>query len=208
MRRRFRPLTRARCWGENPHQEGNLHPSGSVEYTLRIFTLNIELLWNKYHKNGLEENMEILKAKKEDLLKILELQKAAYLSEAKIHNDYKIQPLTQTIEELEKEYENYIILKLVENDNEIAGSIRAYEKNNRVYIGKLMVHPDYQNKGYGAKLLNAIETYYECKTFELFTSTKSEKNLYLYKKNGYKEIKQEKGSGNVVLVFLEKMIKG
>jgi len=148
--------------------------------------------------------MQILKAGKEDLPRILELQKIAYISETEIHNDYKIQPLTQTIEELEKEYENCLILKLAEDNDEIAGSIRAYEKNNRVYIGKLIVHPNFQNKGYGAKLLNEIEKYFECKTFELFTSTKSEKNLYLYKKNGYKEIKQEKGTGNIMLVFLEK----
>jgi ribosomal protein S18 acetylase RimI-like enzyme len=150
--------------------------------------------------------MNILKSTKSDLFQILELQKIAYLSEAIIHNDYSIQPLKQTIEELEKEFENSIILKLVENNNEIVGSIRAYIKNDRVSIGKLFVHPDFQNKGYGTKLLNAIETYYECKTFELFTSTKSEKNIYLYKKNGYKEIKQEKGLGNIIFVFLEKRI--
>ena len=147
--------------------------------------------------------MEILKAAKEDLSKILELQKIAYISEAELHNDYNIQPLTQTIEELEKEYENCIMLKLVDN-NEIVGSIRAYEKDNRVYVGKLIVHPDFQNKRYGTRLLNEIETYFDCKTFELFTSSISEKNLYLYKKNGYKEIKQEKGLGNIVFVFLEK----
>jgi ribosomal protein S18 acetylase RimI-like enzyme len=107
---------------------------------------------------------------------------------------------------LEKEFENCTILKLVKNNNEIVGSIRAYVKNERVFIGKLIVHPDFQNQGHGTKLLNAIETYYECKTFELFTSTESVKNIYLYKKNGYKEIKQEKGSGNIIFVFLEKRI--
>jgi ribosomal protein S18 acetylase RimI-like enzyme len=151
--------------------------------------------------------MNILKATKSDLFKIIELQKIAYLSEADIHNDYSIQPLTQTIEELEKEFENCIILKLVENNNVIVGSIRAYVKNDRVYIGKLFVHPDFQNKGYGTKLLNEIETYFEHKIFELFTSTKSNKNLYLYKKNGYKEIKQEKGPENIIFVFLEKRVK-
>jgi len=148
--------------------------------------------------------MEIIKAAKEDLTKILELQKIAYISEAELHNDYSIQPLTQTIEELEKEFENCIILKLIDN-NKIVGSIRAYQKDNRVFIGKLIVHPDFQNKGYGTKLLNEIETYFECKTFELFTSSISEKNLYLYKKNGYKEIKQERGLGDIMFAFLEKI---
>jgi ribosomal protein S18 acetylase RimI-like enzyme len=148
--------------------------------------------------------MKIEKATFEDLPKILDLQKLAYLSEAKLNNNYSIQPLTQTLDELEKEFDKNIILKLVDDNNEIIGSVRAFEENNRVYIGKLMVNPDYQNKGYGTKLLNTIETYYENKIFELFTSSKSEKNLKLYIKNGYKEYKRKKVSEGLEFVFMEK----
>jgi GNAT superfamily N-acetyltransferase len=152
----------------------------------------------------MENIVNILRAEKNDLPKILELQKIAYLSEAEIHNDYSIQPLNQSIEELEREYEKNIILKLI-NNNIIIGSIRAFEENNCVFIGKLIVHPEYQNKGYGTKLLLEIETYFKCKIFKLFTSLKSIKNLHIYKKNGYKEIKQEKGLGDIIFVYLEKI---
>ena len=91
-----------------------------------------------------------------------------------------------------------------DENNEIIGSIRAYEENNRVYIGKLMVHPDYQNKGIGKDLLKTIETLFPNKTFELFTSSKSKKNLYIYKKNGYKEFKRQKTPDNIEIIFLEK----
>ena len=85
--------------------------------------------------------MEIIKADFEDLPKILDLQKLAYLSEAKIHNNYSIQPLMQTLDELKMEFGKSVILKTMDDENnEIIGSIRAYEENNRVYIGKLMVH--------------------------------------------------------------------
>jgi len=150
--------------------------------------------------------MEITKAAFEDLPKILDLQKLAYLSEAKLLNNYSIQPLTQTLKELENEFDKNIILKLVDkNNHEIIGSVRAYEANERVYVGKLMVHPDYQNKGFGTKLLQAIETFYENKTFELFTSSKSEKNIQLYKKAGYKEYKREKIAENLEMIFMEKI---
>ena len=149
--------------------------------------------------------MEIIKADFEDLPKILDLQKLAYLSEAKIHNNYSIQPLMQTLDELEMEFGKNIILKIMDGENnEIIGSIRAYEENNRVYIGKLMVHPDHQNKGIGKDLLKTIETLFPNKTFELFTSSKSEKNLYIYKKNGYKEFKRQKTPDNIEIIFLEK----
>ena len=153
------------------------------------------------------EAMEIEKATYEDLSKILDLQKLAYLSEAKLVNDYSIQPLTQTLEELEKEFSKGIILKIENTDtNETIASVRTYEENDRVYIGKLIVHPEYQNRGIGTNLLKTIETYYKNKTFELFTSNKSEKNISLYKKNGYNEYKREKVSENMELIFMEKTV--
>ncbi|MDR3196846.1 MAG: GNAT family N-acetyltransferase [Planctomycetaceae bacterium] len=104
--------------------------------------------------------MEIKKTTFEDLPKILKLQKTAYLSEAKLLNDYSIPPLTQTLEELEKEFSQNIILKQEDEKNgELISSVRYREENNRVYIGKLMVHPDYQNRGIATNLLATVETF-------------------------------------------------
>jgi len=149
--------------------------------------------------------MEIEKATFEDLPKILDLQKLAYMSEANLLNYYTIQPLTQTLEELENEFNKHTILKLVDKEkNAIIGSVRAREENGRVYVGRLFVHPRHQKKGFGTNLLKAIEELYQGKTFELFTSGKSEKNLKLYVKNGYKEFKRQKVSGGLEFVFMEK----
>jgi ribosomal protein S18 acetylase RimI-like enzyme len=150
--------------------------------------------------------MNIKKALLDDLPKILDLQKQAYLSEAKLVNDFLIQPLTQTLEELENEFLQCTILKFENDQNEVIGSVRFYEKNNRVYVGKLMVHPDFQNQGIGTQLLKAPETFCKSKTFELFTSSKSEKNIRLYKKLGYKEFKRETISVELEFVFMEKII--
>ena len=148
--------------------------------------------------------METKKAAFEDLPQILDLQKLAYFSEAKLVNDYSIPPLTQTLTELQSEFEKSVILKLTDEKNKIIGSVRAHEENDRVYIGKLIVHPDYQNKGFGTNLLKTIETFFGEKTFELFTSSKSERNLYLYKKHGYKEYKRKSITEDYDIVFLEK----
>jgi ribosomal protein S18 acetylase RimI-like enzyme len=149
--------------------------------------------------------MNIKKAVFADLPKILHLQKQAFLSEAKLLNDFSIQPLTQTLEELEKEFVHSTILKIENDKNEIIGSVRFYEKNDRVYIGKLIVHPDYQNKGIGTQLLKSVGTNSTNKVFELFTSSKSERNIHLYKKLGYKEFKRKIISAELEFVFMEKM---
>ena len=139
-----------------------------------------------------------------DLPEILTLQYLAYQSEAALFGTKDIPPLRQTLDEVVKEFEEGTILKLVINNNLIIGSIRAKESDGTVYIGKLMVHPDYQKHGYGTMLLNEIEKYYPSKRYELFTSTRSTNNIRLYQKNGYKEFARKAVDGELEFVFMEK----
>lgn len=148
------------------------------------------------------------KAKLEDLEEILVLQKLAYKSEAEIYNDYSIQPLTQTLAEIKNEFKENIFLKAINDENKIIGSVRAILKDGTCFIGKLIVHPNMHNKGIGSSLMKEIEKSFSgAKRFELFTGKKSERNLYLYKKLGYKEYQNEKQNDNFSLVYLEKFNK-
>ena len=81
----------------------------------------------------------IQKAQKNDLEAILELQYLAYQSEAKLFNNSDIPPLKQTLEDVVNEFQKGIILKAVDENNVIIGSVRAYYENGNVYIGKLIV---------------------------------------------------------------------
>lgn len=148
--------------------------------------------------------MNIYKADYKDLDEILRLQYLAYKSEAALFGTDDIPPLKQKIEEVIGEYERGTILKLVDDENVIIGSVRAKEENGTVYIGKLMVHPDHRGKGYGTRLLTEIEKYFSCKRCELFTSTRSVDNIRMYEKNGYKEYKREAISDELIFVYMEK----
>jgi ribosomal protein S18 acetylase RimI-like enzyme len=145
----------------------------------------------------------IKKAMLEDLEEILKLQYTAYQSEAKLWNDFTIPPLTQTLAELKEEHQKGMILKATLND-EIIGSVRAYMDGDTVYIGRLIVHPAHQGQGLGKRLLKTIEVKIRSKRFELFTSVKSENNLRLYEKAGYKQFKEEETESGLKLVYLEK----
>ncbi|MCX8129707.1 MAG: GNAT family N-acetyltransferase [Clostridia bacterium] len=142
-------------------------------------------------------------ATKNDLEDILKLQKLAYQENAIRYNDFTIPPLTQTLEELKKESEGSIILKVVE-DRMIVGSVRAFEKDGSCYIGRLSVHPSYQNKGIGKKLMKAIEKCFEGVRFELFTGYLDEKNLAFYEKLSYKRFREEKINDDLRFVYFEK----
>ena len=156
-------------------------------------------------KRGKEvpEKIKISKSKVTDAEEILRLQYAAYQSEAVLNNDFTIQPLTQTIDELRAEYETRIVLKAT-LDNKIIGSVRAYAEGDTVYIGKLIVHPDHQGKGLGKRLLAMIESKFLNKRYELHTSQKSERNLHIYEKAGYKRFKEETSDSGLTFIYLEK----
>ena len=150
------------------------------------------------------EDIQITQAAAEDAGEILELQKISYLSEAEIVDDFTIQPLHQTIDEVLSEFSYQLFLKAKIKDK-IIGSVRAFLKNGTCYIGKLIVHPDQQNKGIGSKLLQEAEKRFAAsQRYELFTGEKSERNRYLYKKMGYRVFKSEKISEKVTLLFMEK----
>ena len=153
-------------------------------------------------KNFLATEM-IGRAELSDVEEILRLQYAAYQSEAALHDDYTIQPLTQTMEESIEEYHKSVVLKAV-LDGEIIGSVRAREENGTAYIGKMMVRPDHQGKGVGRRLLAAIEREFPNCRFELFTACKSDRNLALYESAGYTRFRQETNAAKIDFAYLEK----
>ena len=147
---------------------------------------------------------DIIRATKDDLQEILDLQYLAYQSEAALFGSKDIPPLKETLEEVQEELKDGIILKMVSEDGKIIGSVRSYAKDNTAYIGKLMVHPDYRTRGYGSRLLKEIERCYINKRFELFTSTRSVDNIRLYEKCGYKIFDRKPVTDELEFVYMEK----
>ncbi|MGM0884891.1 MAG: GNAT family N-acetyltransferase [Bacillota bacterium] len=139
-----------------------------------------------------------------DAEEILSLQKLAYTSEAAIYNDYAIEPLVQSLKEVQEQFKDHVFQKAF-FEGTIVGSVRGWLKEGTCYIGKLIVHPNYQNMGIGKQLMSEIESFFNVSLrFELFTGNKSEKNLQLYKKLGYKIFKTETINENLSIVYLEK----
>lgn len=148
---------------------------------------------------------KILHANVADAAEILALQKMAYQSEAKIYDDWSIPPLTQTLEEIENEFKKMTFLKIYEG-NSLVGSVRALINNDTCEIGRLIVHPNFQGKGFGSSLMFAIEEEFSnVKRFELFTGSKSKNNIRLYEKLGYRIFRTDHLSPQVDIVYMEKI---
>jgi len=149
--------------------------------------------------------VEVTTARKIDLQEILNLQKQCYLQEAKIYDNFQIPPLTQSLESINIDFENQVFLK-IESEDKIIGSVRAYKDGATCKIGRLIVHPDFQNLGLGKQLMNAIEVHFKLtERFELFTGNKSTKNVSFYKKLGYEIYDNQKINEDLTLVYMEKL---
>jgi ribosomal protein S18 acetylase RimI-like enzyme len=154
----------------------------------------------------------ISRASPDDAPAILELQKLAYQSEARLYNDWTIPPLTQTLDELISDFTTKICLK-AQVEGKIVGSVRGHQVGDTCYIERLIVHPNFQGQGIGTALMVQIESYFDSlserlrqrvRRFELFTGHKSDRNIRLYERLGYQIFKHEKIAETLSFAFMEK----
>jgi ribosomal protein S18 acetylase RimI-like enzyme len=160
---------------------------------------------NGPQRESSEEGVRIRRAEVSDAEDVLALQKLAYRSEGEIYNDFHIPPLTQTLEELMADLRRQVFLTAKDENGRVVGSVRAFSRDGTCFIGRLIVHPDLQRHGIGTRLMQAIEgRFQDAERYELFTGHKSEGNIRLYQRLGYKVFRSEKVSDALTLVYMEK----
>ncbi|MDB1088967.1 GNAT family N-acetyltransferase [Streptomyces sp. ACA25] len=153
-------------------------------------------------------SVAIDRATEPDSEQILKLQYLCYQSEAQLYGDYRIEPLTQSLEELRAELADSCVL-VARLGDEVVGSVRGIvDSTGTACIGKLIVHPRMQRHGLGGRLLSSLEERLAREgtalRYRLLTGHRSEGNLRLYRKLGYAAVDTEPVSRTLSLVTLEK----
>jgi ech hydrogenase subunit C len=140
-----------------------------------------------------------------DIPEILALQKVAYQSESEIYNDPSLPALRQSLAEINHDFERMIFMKGIVN-GKIVATVRGYDDGKgTAHISRLSVHPYFQGRGHGQRLVDTIEKAFpQCLRFEIYTGHRSERNLHLYGKLGYRKFKTEPFNAHVEWVFMEK----
>ncbi|WP_448886183.1 GNAT family N-acetyltransferase [Citrobacter telavivensis] len=150
-------------------------------------------------------DITIVQAKPVDAENILLLQQMAYQSEALLYQDDSIPALQQTLESLRAQFTNTLLLKASLAEGRIVGSVRGHVVGNTCHVGRLIVHPNFQRRGIGSDLLNALERQFpDITRFELFTGHKSAGNLRLYRRHGYQEYRRDPIHAGLTMIYLEK----
>jgi ribosomal protein S18 acetylase RimI-like enzyme len=159
------------------------------------------------------DTIDIGPARLGDAERILQLQYAAYRIEAERYNDYDLPPLRQTLDGLLRDFATHTILVarhssgfLVRPDDQIVGSVRARIIDGTAHIRRLAVDPVLHGRGIGRQLLWGIEqSTAPVDRYQLFTGHRSERNLRLYERAGYRRIRTEQRATSHALVYLEKI---
>lgn len=146
----------------------------------------------------------IARATAEDLPTILELQRLAFREEAEHVGDMSIKPMSQTLEELRKEFERSVVLKYV-LDGEIVASVRARMEGTTCHIARLIVRPDHWRQGIGRKMVAEVERIFAgAARFELYTREDHLTTRPFYRSMGYEPFRTERHSDTLCFVHLFK----
>ncbi|SMF24224.1 GNAT family N-acetyltransferase [Streptomyces sp. Amel2xC10] len=147
-------------------------------------------------------------ATEQDAEQIFRLQYLCFQSEAALYGNYRIAPLVQTLDSVKQELATDCVF-VARLGEEVVGSVRGtLTEDGAAAIGKLCVHPRLQGHGIGARLLRAAETALAdergATKFRLFTGHRSEGNLRLYRRVGYRTVGTSQGTDGVPMIVLEK----
>jgi ribosomal protein S18 acetylase RimI-like enzyme len=160
------------------------------------------------------DTLEIRPAGRRDALQILDVQRAAYRIEAERYDDFTLPPLTETLDELMAMFETHAILVARHTSSvaavaadPIVGTVRARVVGDTAHVARLAVRPALHGHGIGRQLLVAIERVVApVDRYELFTGHRSERNLRLYERAGYRRMRTVRESDRVSLTFFEKVV--
>nr|WP_263327594.1 GNAT family N-acetyltransferase [Neobacillus sp. Marseille-Q6967] len=135
---------------------------------------------------------------------LFELQKLAYLIEAKLIDFYEIPPLQETFLEFltcEESFLGYF------EEDELVGALSYTIEGKELTICRMVVHPNHFRKGIAQKLLEAVEKLHnEINVFTLSTGRDNFPAKELYLKNGYSLVGETEVAPSFFISNFEKRI--
>jgi tRNA (guanine37-N1)-methyltransferase len=133
------------------------------------------------------QRTEVRIATTADAGEILSLQLACWVSEALANGTMDIPPLHEDLDAVVASLDRWttFVLRYAER---LIGSVRGRMYDETWDVGRLMVAPDLRGRGLGRWLLEYVESAAppEARRITLFTGARSNENLRLYRRAGYR----------------------
>lgn len=135
----------------------------------------------------------------------LTVQRAAFVAEAWVYGTADIPPLTETLEQMRTEIESTVSIGAF-LERRLVGGARLTLDGDIGWISRVAVAPDQQGLGIGGALLDALEAAAppSVTRFQLAAGAKSDANLTMYARRGYREFDRRPDAVGIELVYLTK----
>ena len=142
----------------------------------------------------------------QDVPALLDLQRKAFgpLCEELEWEDAPV--LTESLEHAYEEFARCTTLKVQNDEGLIIGSVNGNVTDGSLYIGRLMVLPEYQQQGIGKLLFREIQSRLPHRHAWLCTCQQVRHPYEFYLREGFKPYKSEEVGPGLTWAYLEKSI--
>jgi tRNA (guanine37-N1)-methyltransferase len=140
------------------------------------------------HPSAAESTWEVVPATRGDAGEILTVQRACWVQEALANDTLADVPaLNESLADVLGWLESWSTW-VVRVEGRLVGAVRGRLEGDAWDIGRIMVVPDLQGRGLGRVLLEHIEAVAppEATSYVLFTGARSEENIRMYRRAGYR----------------------
>ena len=148
--------------------------------------------------------MKIEIATIEDVPELMELHDKAFFAIAAEVNWLDAPGLKESLEQACEDFPKYMTLKMLSDEGKIVGSVRGRVEDGSLYIGRLMVLPECQGKGYGRILLRKIQSVLPHSRAWLDTSGDVPETVSFYEREGFRTFESKRFENGVSWIFMEK----
>ncbi|WP_114560257.1 GNAT family N-acetyltransferase, partial [Desertihabitans aurantiacus] len=131
--------------------------------------------------------LAVVPATPADLPELYVLQLACWVRQAQLNPDVEIPALHETLDDLRASLADHPTW-VVRSAGRLVASVRGHLDGTDWEVGRLMVAPDLRGRGLGRRLLAHAEAVAppSATRFTLFTGARSEENLRMYRRAGYR----------------------
>jgi tRNA (guanine37-N1)-methyltransferase len=154
------------------------------------------------------EGLVVTTASPQDAGELLTVQRAAFLTEARLNGTLDLPPLTETLVELTECIENETVLVARMRGRLVAAVRGRAEPGHRWYVSRLVVAPDLAAQGIGSMMMDLIENQAprDAAAIELITGAGSVRNHGFYRRRGYVETERTVDPAGVPVVVMERPV--
>ena len=148
--------------------------------------------------------MKIEIATIDDVPELMELHNRAFFAIAAEVDWLDAPGLKESLEQAREDFSRYTTIKMLSDEGKIVGSVRGRVEDGSLYIGRLMVQPECQGRGYGKILFREIQKMIPHNRVWLFTCGEVQRIVSFYEREGFRTFNTERFENGHTWISMEK----